>query len=364
MSKNLFIIYTPYQLISAVNIIKKLNIKYADCLILHKSLLIYKKEFEKYFSGTIYFYNELTEYSFGEHLFFRNKYFIRISILLRIIYVKKFVKRNRLFQEKYDELYVPSDEAICRIIYKETLSLNPQVSLNLIDDGVGTYVNDIFVRKRWISRFIYSLFLTPKYSENIKKIFCYYPDLIGKIPVGTKVYQIKYDEKIDIFHCFVDKYLSTYIGKEVIFLDQGKFNEQSKKVLLYLAEIFGNEKILIKKHPRISGQDFYRDYNVTDDGLPFEAIVSETDCSSCLLVSHSSTGCITPYLLLGIKPDVIFYYCMDNADYKMEVTNFINKINAIEKEEYINVPKSMNEFKEIIRKRRMHIRPICLKIEK
>lgn len=356
MSKSLFVLYTPYQLISAINIVKMLGIKNADCLIMHKNLLMYKKSMGIYFSGDIYFFEELTEQ------FFKKTKFTRLDILLRIMYAKRYVKKKKVLKKIYDELYVPSDEAICRVVYKEMVVANPSVKLNLIDDGVGTYEKQLFANKRWISRIVYSLLLTKRYSENIKRIFCYHPKLLTCNPFDAEICKIKYNGEFDIFRPFVKKYIDLYVGKKVIFLDQGKFSDQSKKVLLYLAESFGKNNILIKMHPRIGEcQNFYDGYTITDDGLPFEAIISEVDCSSCLVVSYSSTGCITPYLLFGIKPKVVFYYCMDNTDYSTTILESIDKINSIEGEEYINVPKSKDEFIRVIQEIRECIKPIQLR---
>lgn len=356
MFKSLFIIYTPYQLISAVNIIQMLDLRQSDCLIVHKNLLVYKEEMAKYFSGDIYYFEELTE-----KLFFENTFLTKISILYRIITAKKYVNKIKFLQNKYDSLYVPSDEVICRIVYRKVLTINPSVKLYLIDDGIGTYLGNLFARKKLISKIIYSLLLTNRYSEDVKKIFCYHPELLDHKTIKVDFHEIEYDARIDIFHSFVSKYVSAYIGKKIIYLDQGIFNEQSKRILLYLAKVFGKDSILIKKHPRIGGCDFYKDYIIVDDGLPFEAIVSEIECSSCLIISHSSTGCITPYLLFGIKPKVILFYSMDKKEHKTSIIDFVDSINRCIGEEYIKLPNNTDEFVSTVQKLKGHIKPICLK---
>lgn len=351
MKKVLFIVYTPFQLINSLNIINDLEDSYiTDICFMHYNLEKYKVQVLNKIKGDIFCPRELYDATpnYGS---FRNHF----AVLKNIIRKKRFFRNNKLFSNRYDTLFVPSDDSSCRVIYK-ALKKRCTISLSLFDDGVGTYSGYIYKKRMLISRVLYGLLLEEKFYEYVSDVYCYCPDLFNKNPYHYNIKKIVYKNQNFVFEPALSDAIGQYIGKKAIFLDQGiSTNDNIKKSLRILEEVFGREAIIVKKHPRVNGLDIYGEIACSKDGLPFEALATSLNCEGCLVVAHSSTACVMPYLLSGVNYHIVTLFSLGC---NVSDDNLFKRINAVSGCELVYMPNSLEELSTYLNNNKSRIHQI------
>ncbi len=348
LEKSLFLIYTPYQLISSINLIKTYRVKNVDVILLNNNLKQFEELVKKQIDGNLIS---------AEYLKICNRKINisqRINLLIDIIYMKRMIKKDKNIPENYSQLFVPSGDIACRVVYNKLRRYSNSLELNLYDDGLGTYIKKIFFKKTFLGELAYNIFLDPDYTENINNIYCYCPELVENDLKSHNILRINNEETTKkVFESIVHKSCKDYIGKKVIFLDQGFSNMQPiRECLEILKKYINSEDIIIKKHPRIESNIDYTNYKVLKDGIPIEMIINTFNCTNTLLISEYSTGCISPfYLIKKNYPYAVMLYKIKNkndSNMLIEFTNFINKIN-LEKNNVITLPESIIDFENFIK---------------
>lgn len=355
--ESLFIIYTPYQLLSALNIIKQYNEKNYKIILVHPNM----KKFINLF------YENKDNFVLLDNLYnqnnYRNKYFAHIKIVSGLVSQKKIIKDNIYLWKNVNRIYVPSDEIICRLIYKYVKLENREIVLNLIDDGNGTYVRKISDEKGMISKLFFSVFMDAGYFDKLNTIYCYHPELLKVNNQKVKIRKIQMN--YEIVNCIKQQIKEAsilYLNRKVIFLDQGKDDAYIKNSIKIVSKYFSDEEIIVKKHPRLESSISYNGFVISDDKLPIELILSILNVRDCLIISHSSTGNITPYLINNIMPWSIMLFKMDfdQNTINNEILNFIKEINGNIGYEYIRSPATLVEFEKILIKIKNEVKPITL----
>lgn len=355
MNKNLFIIYTPFQLISAISTLALLpSSSINDCLLMHSNMIQYKSITESLFNGKVFWCEELFDnYSSKSRM---SSY---VKILKVLIMKKRLLKKRKVIKEDYVSMFVPSDDTSCRALYY-SVPRNRRPTLKLIDDGTGTYSGQINDIKRIVRRILYFvIFGSSKFYERLVDAYVFRPDLLSFRIQNASTHQIICNRELikNIFSDRLKDNIGLYCGKKVVFLEQGLLDDEIAKVFDLLCNEFGEDSIIVKKHPRIKSNEEYRGIESSKDGLPFEALATSLNLECSLIVTDYSTACITPYLLLGIKPIVIVVNGIRKN--KVErVLDFFRDINQLANSEYILMPSSFEEMKNSISKLAAKVRPI------
>lgn len=341
--KHLFIIYTPYQLLSALNIYyeRKLNSCYFVLVNSNMRKFIgYYDNFEGIKTidlSEIYDDNVFT--GFKAHL----------QILKDIPRKNRIISKQIALWQDVDELFIPSDDMIVRIIYKKVKKNNAQVILSLMDDGIGTYNGRMHYRKRLLSVIFYAIFLNKNFYESISYIYCYHPELFKTSLNGIEIKKIMMNQVIVAsFYPLASKAIDSYLGKKIIFLDQGYVNDHIQECLKCISRHFNNEEVIIKKHPRIDTKVDYLAFHVVEDGLPTEILFPLLKLDNTLVVSVDSTGCITPYLINEITPYCILLFEVLNKDDEGKCRKLFETINKGIGYNYVLMPKSVDEFEKML----------------
>lgn len=330
-------------MISAINLILTYKLESVDCLIMHPNMKKYKEIIACYFDGEIYELEKMYDVTLG-HCNILNY----IVLVKRILKKKQYIRNNEIMHRGYKRLFVPSDDTSCRVIYDELMK-NNDIELSLFDDGVGTYSGYIYKKKSILKQMVYKLLYRNMYYENLKYIYCYRPEIIKLVQNNSKLKKIEYYNLKDAFKPYVDNASEQYIGKKVIFFDQGfKGNEAIIKTLDKLSSVFGKQNIIVKKHPRVDSGNIYKGFEISNDGLPFEAIFSVLDCSRAFLVAYSSTACITPFLLGGYNNKILILQSLENKEKNNIEVNLFEYINEQAKENVVYLPRNYAELENII----------------
>lgn len=341
-----YLAHTPYQMMGVLNII--LNNPSSERHI----LMLVHANLEKY-QGIARFFPNID-------VILENKLFLHYkalpSTLAHMHIIKNAIKlKSKVRELKYlkddsiSELFIPSDDIVCRVVYNYVNHNNKNVVLSLYDDGVGTYDLHTF-KKIGVGEFFYNCFLDSNFSSRIKNLYCYKTCLVATNNLKLKYHNIVSSDVVKQAFCSrLNNNVSSYYGKKVIFLDQGLSNYESVKTCFALLDkYFDKRDVLIKTHPRVmASSDF--PFETSNDGLPFEIIAATVDFSQCLIISHSSGGCIMPLLMYGKRGGVSSLLInMDENSDNGPVVQFFNRVREELGDDIVYMPKSVHELEVLL----------------
>lgn len=346
----LFVVYTPYQLISALNIAESFNGK-AVFLFVAPQLKTYR-DIKLPENVQI---KDVTEL-YGNIVVGRNRMIERTKIFLRLLYLKLTIRKIISSLNKIDFLFVPSDESMCRVLYHSIKKMQPNLSLCLFDDGIGTYCNTLTIDKSKLSNMIYRCLGLEGLYEHVDAVYCYRPELMPKLQ-NIEVIKIENTISLEKIIKIPNSEVEKFVGKKVIFLDQGLKNKEIEHALTLLQDEFNSEEeVIVKLHPRIVTSvenTLYSCFEKSTYPLPIEVLCSLLDFDNVLLVSHSSTANITPYLLCKSHPySVILGGLADNNNLEASVLDLFSRINDICKDDVVFIPKNEKEFDSFVKSKK------------
>lgn len=346
MSVVVYIAHTPYQMMGALNIISNTPSNKRHILMLvHANL-------EKYLGIANFFPN--VEVVLEKRLFLHYKvlpsFWAHVDIMKKAIMLKSKVKELTYLKNKdISELFVPSDDIICRVVYNYVNKRNNNIVLSLYDDGVGTYDLHTF-KKIGLGELFYKCFLDSNYSSRIKNLYCYKTSLVSTNNLKLKYHDIISSDIVKQAFCScLNDDISKYYKKKVIFLDQGFSNYESVKTCFSLLDrYFEKQDVLIKTHPRVSASTDFP-FETSNDGFPFEIIAATIDLSQCLIISYSSGGCITPVLMYGEKGGVsLFLITIDDNGDNGPAVQFFNRVRKELGDDVVYMPKSVHDLEDFL----------------
>ena len=343
--KNIYIVYTPYQLMAALNIVlsSEKAIERHVIVLVHPNLEQYAAVIRKDLSITVYSEERLYR-EYGQ----KSPFKAHLEMVSAITRTKSIVKSIDYLNEPYEWIFAPSDEIICQVVYAHLRKKGAKLAL--FDDGVGTYDLYTYRKIRLIGRIVYRILLNSIFAKQISKIYVYRPELLDTPPEGVTVELIDYKSKTNIlFKEHASSMIDCYKNRKVIFLDQG-FSSVNVviKCLDYLKEIYPKDAIIIKKHPRIQNS-IYNGFDTVNDGLPFEAIAACLNLEDYLIVSFSSGASVTPFLLNNQRPRVILMLNLYvRSEQEARAQHFFEKVKKIYKN--LMMPNSLGELECMIKK--------------
>lgn len=194
----------------------------------------------------------------------------------------------------------------------------------------------------------------------IKPNYCIddYKELI-EIPLPNR-------KVIDLWNKVFNYDFSVNYKDKIIFFEEsyiGDFNESTNgkdvdfKFVEDLVKEFGNDKIVIKRHPRIK-ENRFEELNVEcieNYTLPWELFVLNKACKSCVFLSVSSNAVVLPQLWNYLNDEKVYllfkifdYKICENQnnylnDYMQRYYNLLNNVKQFE------IPTSQHELIEKIK---------------
>lgn len=194
----------------------------------------------------------------------------------------------------------------------------------------------------------------------IKPNYCIddYKELI-EIPLPNR-------KVIDLWNKVFNYDFSVNYKDKIIFFEEsyiGDFNESTNgkdvdfKFVEDLVKEFGNDKIVIKRHPRIK-ENRFKELNVECIGnytLPWELFVLNKACKSCVFLSVSSNAVVLPQLWNYLNDEKV-YLLFKIFDYKIcgNQNNYLNDYmqryyNLLNNVKQFEIPTSQHELIEKIK---------------
>lgn len=223
----------------------------------------------------------------------------------------------------YDEVLYASPNGVDEItkeISKTLIRKNPNIIFSRFEDGFGSYTS-LFgqVISSNFGKKIYRLFLRfdidkqentmyllePSFAQNIegyqlKKISCNCDTIIKKAKQIFQYEPISFPQKYVFFGQGTDDYINN--------------SEMYQKLVTEIINSIGRHEVIVKKHPRSHHDKFGDDINMLPIEYPWELLETEREMENKILISFSSTACITGKLLFNSKSHVIFLYPLPSQD--------------------------------------------------
>ena len=353
MRKNLFLVHTPFQLMNSLNIIDNYySNETNEIAFLHHNM-------EKY-ENLVKIFNKTTKTYSYEFLYDEYKkksiLLIRLSLVYRLIKGKIDIKKAENKHVVYDSLFVPSENVGCNIVYNYFRNLNESLNLFVYDDGVGTYAKDYLTGKNHkvyqkISKLLFGSF----FWRDINKIFCYQPELIDTVNLNIDKIKIVSSDRIDklFSQSISDALVEKYSDSRIIYLDQGQIPlsyDNTTSFFEICKKNCSRNEVLLKNHPRVKPIYDCISFEIDNSGNTFESVLFSIDIEDKILVSMCSTSCLTPFILKGKYPYVIFLGMLNTHKYNDVFSSpyFQNVINNYEPNK-IFLPRSIIELERVIK---------------
>lgn len=350
-SNNLYLVYTPFQLFNVLNIISN-SFKDAS-----NTIVLMHQNMTKYLNliSDVEPKINILNYEFAfEKTVKGNRWLIYFKLFIDLINIRNQIKLENNNNSSYDNLFVPSKAIGCNVVYAHFKKVNPRLVLNVYDDGVGTYDRTYFEFKKFsLYRIISKILLKYFIWDNIANLYCYSPEVLDLIDNNIAIKKIITSEKVKlIFSADASEVYKKYLYKKVIFFEQGSMHGIRNGILDFFdlyKKYYTMEELIVKKHPRLDLSIENSDISIDDSGKMFESILFNIDCSDSLLVSVTSTACITPFMILNEMPYVIFLGNIGtNRNSNVLDAKYMKNIVNSYKSERFFTPKSLSELEAIL----------------
>lgn len=249
------------------------------------------------------------------------KMIVRIKNGLDFPIVKRTLPSNPI---QYDRVFASGISLRNFEIYYAIKNLNPKVKLSLYEEGICEYYNLGLPHSK--SRALFShLFFRHYYFEDCDSLYVYTPEAavntwpnitVHKIPFFTDNVEIR--NIINSIFNYSPTELSVADGKVVVleqaFYDEVQNNEQ-EEIIRVLSEVFGEDKIIIKLHPRSIINKYGPKYQYVKTNIPFEIIaLNEAINEKCVFVSISSSSVLNLKLMLNQEARIVMLHRYNNPD--------------------------------------------------
>lgn len=239
---------------------------------------------------------------------------------------------------------------------------SPRCCFSLMEDGIGSYLKpDIHIPTgralKWIK-----LFDRMKYLDKIDKLYLVNPKLnVFKGPfeikkmIGFKDNKLFWNILRDIFGTVELPDTDILILQQPLFEDYMALPSLgNRQELLYhmLEEKVSLKSLLMKPHPR--SKVFKLPSNIKKVGgkLPFE-LVHDDKINDMTIVTINSTAAFTPYLIWGLKPNLILLYKLFP---ELQVSEAMDRFVALFYREYhehggtIYIPDTVDDYEHYLQK--------------
>ena len=289
----------------------------------------------------------------------------RITSILSLYHqIDKAAEEILIPGKSYSVMYATHNVFVANLLMLYFSHRKIKTRIYYYDDGEGSYDNRDIFKVNPLDRVAKRLVLKTKRLRGCRKFYMYSPELFqkmhpeNKIPVRQLPHFSK-DENVrrligEIFEISPEK----GIKEPVVILDCLKEivlspEDDTRIVKLYdrLKEEFGEDKVIVKRHPRDSRvyENPIREYPYTT--LPFEITCLASEPSKMVLITLLSTATIMPKLLLDEEPQVILLYHLfrrlegndEDRDRFFELTK-----ETYRNPEAIRIPDTEEELEQII----------------
>ena len=312
-----FICTTPFQIITAINITRHKEL-YADLYIVPQ--FSNAKELSNSISDADVFRkviyvdtSQIEEYKKSKY-----KLFLHLGIAWNYLRISSVVKKFLLDDVTYSVIYVSSKANIGRLTALYYIKRGINFRTVFFDDGESSYDNEAITNPSKADQKLRRAIFGKEAVRPINELWLYSPSLFQKINPDSSVVVnqlplIPQDDDTKLLYNKIFRVSSSdLISERAIILDIIKNeNLEGRKedlIAIYkiIADVFGSNQTIIKKHPRDKSQELETFKYYKKSEIPFEILLLNQDLSNKVLVTVSSTAITIPKLLFNVEPIVIY----------------------------------------------------------
>ena len=243
------------------------------------------------------------------------------AVLSLYAHIERAAEEILLPDRVYRRMYATRNVFIANILMLYISKKNIMTKTCYFDDGEGSYDNVNTFRTAPYDKVIKRMMLRTKKLRGCRRYYMYSPRLFQEMHPENKlpVYQLpnfNKNEKVrsalkEIFEITDDKGIREPVIIFDVLRERVLSPENDKRVVeLYdrLRREFGDDKVIVKRHPRDSREydEAIRSYPYPT--IPFEIICLASDPSKMILISLLSTATIMPKLLFDEEPETVLLY--------------------------------------------------------
>lgn len=314
----LFLIMTPSQLLNAI-VLSKTVLKDIDCdAYMTANLEKYKGAVKNNnVFKNVYSYELLPDITGRQNAI--KRMLVRIK---NAIDVKKIPSMMPSDIKQYDCIFASGVSLRNYEIYYAAKRLNPSVRISLYEEGICEYYS--LTQKSKSKKTFSHFFFHSYYLEDCRELYVYEPGIVKSYwdNITVKAIPRFYDDKDlmsllnNVFSFNIEETL-VYKNK-VVFLescyDEDLESEKYQLELLNkIVETVGDEKVIVKLHPRSAIDKYPENIKAVYSYVPFEILAVNMDLDRCAFVSTCTSAIVNPKLILNKEPFVV---CLDRVNNK------------------------------------------------
>lgn len=265
----------------------------------------------------------------------------------------------------YDEIvFFSNDHLMAASLIRLVLKKNATTDFALGEDGVGSYFSDLHIPNARV-KLVLRLFGRERYLEKISSQYVYQPELMVRknnltlrripLPDFSGGIPTVYKNIFGVVEGAAYPYKEKAIYLQQPFMEVGLSDEfeSEEAVLDLLADFFDKDNFLVKLHSRSKPERYEQYRHIKDDTL-WEYIWCEESLENKLLITPISTAALSPKMLLGKEPVIIFTYRLfenlltENPAYK-DMLDFVLRFKSCyTNKDRIFIPQNLQELREIL----------------
>ena len=254
----------------------------------------------------------------------------------------------------YDVIYTCTMNYLAVCLLRE----NKKATLKLVEDGAGTYFsNTTRDSTSWRHRLFSRIFHTGADVLKPDCVYLYAPQMKQKGPIRLEALPrpdgsfLKMAQEL-----FEIRLLPSKEDRPVIWLTHPDALEKSTEPADYaVAEALSchADSVIVRKHPRDSREELYRAFEKDEQRVMWELLIPFLKIETRILIASCSTAQMTPKLLYGAEPIVIFlirlYEEMCPRDWYVKMLSMIDEFRGQYSDPgKVYVPASMDELKDLL----------------
>ncbi len=278
-----------------------------------------------------------------------NRFYYRTKEL--VVAVKNKQKITRFVKNfEYDEFLSYGSNMEAYIALSE-INKKGKVSFIVYEEGIGTYVNKIaYALKPWHTITLKLIGISIPVLPD--ELLVYVPELlVTAIPESIKINRIPKIKCKELINELWNYNPSNQFRKYSTICFEQPVNNNNLQADLF--KFFDKSSSVVKMHPRSRFQDLYKDMNIIEkSGVIWEVECMNESFANKRLVSLFSTACMTPKMMFGDEPDLIFLERLQPGEFNDKMfMELIKRFKSIYIDSSkVKVPLSIDELKNYVMK--------------
>lgn len=305
-----FIVTTEYQLVNAINIINMEN--------LHSESDIYLLEKDDRLSSKVnigYLKESINDVYVKKYKLYNSRV-IKLLFVICNLLLNPFIKKR-----KYECIFISGTEVYSKLLAFHLLKKNGRIYY--IEDGIESYMDVLNKEIKRVKDIPFRIFCRRDPLKTCSGLYVYEPGCVKTNSYSTPLIKIcrkKEEEKISLSNSFIEK--PYWYQKKAIFFgswfDREEEYEYQDYLIKKIGEIIGYENLCVKMHPndeKIESRILDIEYIKTKSN--FEVSSTYQNMSDKILIAAISSACITPKIISGQEPYVVFLYKLFERKFRL-----------------------------------------------